>query len=70
MKNRHNTFLIVLILGFVLTAFASASAGDEVDKIVKKLREKYQKIETLQADFVQTSIWSLAGEQHQSEVKN
>lgn len=69
MKNKNNILAIALSLGFVFSAFFSASAGDDVDKIVKKLREKYEKIQTLQAEFVQTSIWSLAGEQHQSEGK-
>ncbi|MCA9742262.1 MAG: outer membrane lipoprotein carrier protein LolA [Deferribacteres bacterium] len=66
-KTKIILFGCAFVLGFA--AFASAFAGDEVDEIVKKLREKYEKIETLQADFVQTSIWSLAGEQHQSEGK-
>lgn len=54
---------------FALFVYSGLGAAENVKDIVKKLRDKYEKIQTLEADFVQTSIWSLAGETHRSNGK-
>jgi outer membrane lipoprotein-sorting protein len=54
---------------FLIAASGNSYAAQDIKEIVKKVREKYEQIKTLQSEFVQTSIWSLAGEAHQSEGK-
>ncbi len=50
--------LITLISGFCQTWAGPMSAKD----IVKKVKEKYDNLRSLQADFEQVFVWDLAGE--------
>lgn len=52
-------------IGIVTTLFlmpAVVVAQESAESIVKKVREAYEKLQTLQADFVQNHTWSLVGE--------
>ena len=54
--------LIFLTMCF-LAAPRPASPASDADKIVKNVRKKYDKIKSLEVDFVQTIYWSLADEE-------
>jgi chaperone LolA len=45
------------------------AAQETAESIVKKVRENYEKLQSLQADFVQQYTWSLAGETQMLEGK-
>jgi len=45
------------------------AAQESAEAIVKKVRENYEKLQSMQADFVQNYTWSLAGETQTLEGK-
>jgi len=45
------------------------AAQETAEAIVKKVRENYEKLQSMQADFVQNYTWSLAGETQTLEGK-
>ena len=49
--------------------FRVAAAQETAENIVKKVRDNYEKLKSLQADFVQNYTWSLAGETQTVEGK-
>jgi chaperone LolA len=55
------------ILLFILSN--SLAAQETAETIVKKVRENYEKLQSMQADFVQNYTWSLAGETQVLEGK-
>jgi len=57
---------IVIALLFLCRPVA---AQETAETIVKKVRENYEKLQSLQADFVQNYTWSLAGESQVLEGK-
>lgn len=61
--------IYVAILAVLIRAAGFAAPADDVKKIVKKIRKTYESIHTLESEFVQSSIWALAGEEHKSEGK-
>ena len=55
---------------FMLLLFpAFVAAQDDAASIVRKVRETYERLHSLQADFVQNYTWSLAGETQTLEGK-
>ena len=57
----HNYTVFMLTLLFALTT--QTLAGDDVGDVVKDLKKRYEKFNTLQATFTQTTIWALAGDE-------
>jgi len=53
----------------LLFASGSLFSQDSAESIVKKVRENYEKLQSMQADFVQDYTWSLAGETQTLEGK-
>jgi len=48
---------------------AESFAADKVEKVVKKVREKYEKLDDVDIEFVRTTIWSLADEKYKTDGK-
>jgi outer membrane lipoprotein carrier protein len=57
MPFRKNLFFICLFFSFTFVA-----AQEKADDIVAKIRQTYEKMESLKGDFEQQYTWSLAGE--------
>lgn len=60
---------IFVVTVLVIALSGNSIAGQDIKEIVKKVRNKYEQIKSLESEFVQTSIWSLAGEELRSEGK-
>ncbi len=65
--NRLTRITSTAISLFILSN--SLLAQDNAETIVKKVRENYEKLQSMQADFVQNYTWSLAGETQTLEGK-
>ncbi|KAA3613678.1 MAG: outer membrane lipoprotein carrier protein LolA [Calditrichaeota bacterium] len=60
-KNKYTWKLLLIIL--IATCATQVEAGEKVQDIVKKLKKRYEKFASLQADFTQTTVWALAGDE-------
>lgn len=59
-KNKLKLFLGVIAC---LAILAGEGLAQNAKDIVKNVRKKYEKLASFEADFVQTSVWALAGEE-------
>jgi chaperone LolA len=57
------------ILTALFLVCRAVAAQETAESVVKKVRENYEKLQSLQADFVQQYTWSLAGETQMLEGK-
>ncbi len=67
MKKMNLITIIVAILLSVQQWHLALAADDRAEDIIKKAKNKYDKIKTLKADFVQTFHWKLADNTHQQK---
>lgn len=65
--NKFTQTIAVILALFLVPAIVIAQESAEA--IVKKVRENYEKMQSMQADFVQNYTWSLAGETQTLEGK-
>ncbi len=64
-----NVTIPLIPLLFLALANTPAHAGKDADEIVRKVHKNYERLKTLQVDFVQSIYWSLAEEEQQVEGK-
>jgi chaperone LolA len=67
--NKMNRFTRTFRIFVALLICSPLAAQEFAEPIVKKVRENYEKLQSMQADFVQNYTWSLAGETQTLEGK-
>ncbi|HEX9970486.1 MAG TPA: outer membrane lipoprotein carrier protein LolA [bacterium] len=66
--NRIYKLLLIIIYFVSILQGTTILAGDEKSgEMIQKLKSKYDKLKTLQADFVQIAYWKLADNSHEQK---
>lgn len=69
MKIKFYIFISVLILPFFISSMLVFAADDKANDIIKKVKNRYDDVKTLSAEFIQIFHWKLANNTHQQGGK-
>lgn len=67
MKKRYFGLVFIVLLAMNHQTPGIVAAENQAEEIIKKVKEKYDKIKIFQADFTQTFHWKLADNIHQQK---
>ena len=65
MNPKSIRLMIIMCLVIGLHAVAGFAGDEKSDKLIQNIKNKYDKLKTFKADFVQTAYWKLADNYHE-----
>lgn len=69
MKTKFNISIVILILLFCQSSILLFASDEKANEIIKKVKNKYDDVKTLNAEFIQAFHWKLADNTHQQKGK-